>query len=75
MCGDNQFVNEKGITQEQIIGIVEHFSRKGKEYSGTEMSYKFYCIVWCKTVKIRKWFRKLRHIAGKIKRKLLGIVR
>ena len=39
------------------------------------MSYKFYCIVWCKTVKIRKWFRKLRHIVGKIKRKLLGIVR
>ena len=75
MRGDNQFVNEKGITQEQIIGIVEQFSRKGKEYSGTENFYKLYCVVWCKTVKIRKWLRKLRHIAGKIKRKLLGTVR
>ena len=81
---------EKWIKSNEAVGYENHIKflrdlqklrstgsghRKGKEYSGTEMSYKLYCIVWCKTVKIRKWLRKLRHIAGKIKRKLLGIVR
>lgn len=73
MRGDNQFRDEKGLREEQIIGVVKNFTRKGKEYTQDEISYKIYCVVWCKTVKVRKVLRKLRRIAGKIKRKLLGI--
>lgn len=73
MRGDNQFSDEKGLREDQVIGVVKNFTRKGKEYTQSELSYKMYCAIWCKTVTGRKVLRKLRRIAGKIKRRLLGI--
>ena len=75
MRGDNQFRNEKGVRENQIIGVVKSFTRNGKEYYGNERTYKFYCILWYKTVKLRKILRRIRIFAGKIKRKIIGIFR
>ena len=40
MCGDNQFIHEKGITEEQLIGVVSAITRDGKTFSVTEPEYK-----------------------------------
>ena len=40
MCGDNQFILEKGITEEQLIGVVSAITRDGKTFSVTEPQYK-----------------------------------
>ena len=41
--GDNQFVNENGIRQNQMIALVTGFTRGEKEYSVTDWKYCFYC--------------------------------
>lgn len=53
--GDNQFVYEKGICDEQIIAVVSSFSRGKREHSVNELSYKTYCRIWHHS-------RPLRHI-------------
>lgn len=43
--GDNQFVPEKEIRHDQMIAVVTHFVRKGKEYPTESFRYKAYCRV------------------------------
>ena len=71
MRGDNQYINENNITKEQIIAVVSEFCRNGKSYNITDKTYKLYYLFWTNTVHIRRYYRILRRIAGKIKRKLL----
>lgn len=75
MRGDNQFLNEPGIRENQIIGIVRSFTRKNKKYECSQLKYALYCKVWVNTATIRKYLRTLRKIAGKIKRKVLRTFR
>lgn len=42
MCGDNQFVKEYGITDEQIIAVMAAFYREGKPYRKDSLSYRAY---------------------------------
>ena len=42
MSGDNQYVLEKGITDEQIIGLVVSVNKNGKEIYCERKAYKFY---------------------------------
>ena len=42
MCGDNQFEVEKGITDEDIVGVVTAFYRKGKPYKVNSLKYRAY---------------------------------
>ena len=72
MRGDNQYINEKCIKEEQIIAVVSEFTRKGKHYKITDKSYRVYCVLWTNTIWFRKCYKKARRLAGKIKRKLLG---
>lgn len=56
--GDNQFVLEKGIRQDQIIAIVTGFYRGTKYYSVNNMGYLLYSRVWhCS--------RGIRHFCGR----------
>lgn len=71
MRGDNQFRNERNITKEQVIAVVSGFTRKGKSYQITDRSYRFYSVLWSNTVYIRRMYKGLRRIAGKVKRKIL----
>lgn len=73
MRGDNQLIDESGVQAEQIIGVVNSFKRNGKLYKTTNKIYRLYCVIWINTVKIRSVMKRCRKIAGKVKRKILGI--
>lgn len=45
-CGDNQFVKERGIADDAVIGVVTAFYRKGKHYTDNSLSYRFYKSAW-----------------------------
>ncbi len=60
MCGDNQVMLEYGITNENIVGITKSFTRSGKEYCATNKAYKFYCVIWVKSIWVRKKYRGLK---------------
>ena len=71
MRGDNQLFNEYGITDEQIIGVVAEFIRKGKRINVNKPGYKLYCVLWVNSCAIRRIFRMGRRLLGKIKRKIV----
>jgi len=69
MMGDNQFVAEKGIAHSQLIGVVTAFYRGEKKHNVTDFSYRIYCVLWCKSRKIRHFCTRA---VNKIKRTLKG---
>ncbi len=54
MCGDNQFKNEHGVYDEDIIAVVTAFYHKGKPYTVHSLRYKFYVHLWYNTKLIRR---------------------
>lgn len=46
LCGDNQTVYEYGVTDDDIIGVVVAFIRKGKLYQITSLKYRMYVSLW-----------------------------
>lgn len=55
MCGDNQWVMEHGIKDDQIIGLVCRITRKGKTFSVDSFKYKAYCRIWHGLLFVRKY--------------------
>ena len=70
MCGDNRIVLEYGIRDDNIVGVVTEFIRKGKSYQCTDYRYRLYCFVWVHIYGFRKGYRKTRSLLGRIKRKI-----
>lgn len=66
--GDNQFVLEKNIRQDQLIGIVTAFTRKGKTYAVSHPGYRVYCRIWHYT-------RFPRHVIRFLKAKLRKLLK
>lgn len=66
MCGDNQFDLEYGITDEQIIAVVQAFKRDGKTFNTNSASYRIYVFIHCHT-------RLLRRICKSIARRVKGL--
>ena len=62
--GDNQFVYETGVRQDQLIGVVTSFCRDGKRIYTTSASYRIYCILWHRSRGLRHMWRR---VVGKIK--------
>lgn len=58
--GDNQFVYEKGVRDDQLIGYVTSFYRADKEIKVTSLSYRFYCRFWHYTRHPRRILRNVR---------------
>lgn len=56
--GDNQFVPERGITREQMLGIVVGFYRGDKYHAVSEWPHRLYCCVWYRSRYLRKFLRK-----------------
>jgi hypothetical protein len=52
--GDNQYIYEPGVRDDQIIGVVTSFTRGKREYTVTDWRYRLYLTLWCRTVTIRK---------------------
>ncbi len=68
MCGDNQWILEPGIEDGQILGIVTHIVRNGKEFPVTSKKYRRYVRIWHSLLPIRKFFVKLRGVKNRLKR-------
>ncbi len=66
MCGDNQEVAEFPILEEQILGRVCEFERKGKKVPVDNIIYRIYTLIWCLSLKHRKY---LLYLPLKIKSK------
>ena len=63
--GDNQFVEEKNVHHDQMIGLVTAFYRGQRCYSVTNVWYRLYCIFWYRSRYVRRfghrlwsWFRR-----------------
>ena len=56
--GDNQFVFEPGLEQEQMIALVTSFYRGEKEYKVTDWRYQLYCRGWHYSRYLRKQWRR-----------------
>lgn len=65
LCGDNQWVLEKGIRAEQVIGVVSEIMRNGKTFSVESKKYKRYVRFWHGLFPVRKYIVKLR---GKLRK-------
>lgn len=56
--GDNQFVPEPGLRQEQMIAVVTAFYRGEKMHSVKEPGYWLYCRVWYHSRHLRHFWRR-----------------
>lgn len=61
LCGDNQIGLEKGIKEEQIIGVVKSVFRGEKCISEKAMGYRIYLFLW-RSFLIRRIYFKLRRM-------------
>lgn len=44
--GDNNFFKEYGIRQEDVVGLLTSFVRKGRPHSADEKAYRAYARLW-----------------------------
>lgn len=57
MCGDHQLRKERGIRDDNIIGVLTAFYRKGKPYSVSSLRYRAYVNFWYYTRPFRGAYR------------------
>lgn len=60
MLGDNNAQKEYNIAQEDVVGVVTSFYRKGKMYSVNHPIYRLYCNIWFYTRPLRGIWRRIR---------------
>ncbi len=53
-CGDNHTTLEKGVKEEQVLGVMTAFWRDEKKIETTAFSYKLYTKIWCLSLNLRK---------------------
>lgn len=56
--GDNQFEEEPGLGQEQMIAVVTAFSRGDREYRVNAPGYWLYCRIWHYSRPLRRIWRR-----------------
>ena len=61
MCGDNQFLKEKGIAHTAIIGVVTAITRNGKTFSVDSKKYQLYVKLGLFLLNIRYPYKRLRY--------------
>ncbi len=69
MCGDNQFILEKGITDENIIGVTSALIINGKEISVSDEEYIEHKNKYLKNLNYRYPIRRARYKLHGIKEK------
>lgn len=70
MCGDNQFLKEKGIAHSQIIGVVTEITRDGKTFSVENKKYQRYVKLGLLLLNIRYPYKRLRYFGHLVKEKI-----
>lgn len=68
-CGDNQAERES-VTGEQIVAVVDGFTRKGKYYTLDRLTYRIYTSIWVNLFFLRPWYIKLRRYLAGIRRRI-----
>ena len=53
ICGDHNIWCEKGITDQQILGVMTRIRRDGKLITPDNSFYKFYVHLWCDFYPVR----------------------
>ena len=61
MCGDNQWVLEHGVQEEQIIAVAKGFYRDEKYIPNDALLYKLYYKFWCRSLKLRMYMLRVIH--------------
>jgi hypothetical protein len=67
MCGDNQFLKEKGIAHSQIIGVVTEITRDGKTFSVDSKKYQQYVKLGLSILNVRYPYKRLRYFGHLVK--------
>lgn len=67
-CGDNQAERET-VLPEQIIAVMDGFTRNGKAYTLDTFSYRVYTAVWVHLFLLRPFYIKLRRCLGTLRSK------
>ena len=70
MCGDNQFLKEKGIDHSQIIGVVAEITRNGKTFSVDSKKYQSYVKCGLLLLNVRYPYKRLRYGMHLVKLKI-----
>ncbi len=60
ILGDNCINKEYGITDNDIIGVMTEFVRKGKKITVNNRIYRFYSFIWVNFADIRIFFKKVK---------------
>ena len=67
--GDNQFILEYGLKDEDVLGVCKGFY-KGEKYIdfSKKFSYKLYKAFWCSSIGLRKFLNLFRRAFRKLKK-------
>ena len=57
MLGDNNFLREYGISDDDVIGVVINYYHKGRMRSVNDLTYKIYREFWYYTRPVRRLWR------------------
>ena len=71
MRGDNQYLVEEGIREDQVVGVVETFTHNGETIKAYGPENDAYAKKRISQVNRRKKYLTVRHFLGNIKRKIL----
>ncbi len=66
ILGDNCLNKEYGIKDDDIIGVMTGFVRKGKEYSVTNKGYVLYSRLWYAIYPLRRACKKFKGILSRV---------
>lgn len=72
-AGDGQISLETGVRQEQVIAVVQSFTRKGKKISCQNKGYQLYARIWTALLPIRPILLQMIKRIGKGKQLLLKL--
>ena len=67
--GDNTYVMET-VAEEDVIGVLTHFVRNGRQYPVSHKGYRIYSCLWCTLFPVRLVWRKGIHWGKWVLRKL-----
>lgn len=69
MCGDHQWIKEKGVREDQVLGYLTQVDKGDKVITIEDKKYKRYVRLWCNFFYIRASILWLKALPYRIKRK------
>ena len=73
VCGDNRAWRERGVTDDQILGVLVGVIRDGKEIKRESSAFKYYAHLGCDTYFIRYVIHKFKALVRRIFGKRGGV--